>query len=588
MMILSSRKTSRRQRRIRALAVVAGLAIAFFGGNLAYDAVKPRYKTWKQERALTKAREYLAQHDAANAKLSLDIALLTAPGSPDAWRVAADLLEQVGAAQTLRLRRQVVQLAPDSMADRAALVATALRFRDLPTARDTLVDLTPEQANRPEALKAALAYALATDAAPVADALYDRLRALDPQEPSLELAQATLHLRHPKEEKSGAARARLAVFADQPETAAQACRALLADALVRQDFTAARPWAERLAALPGATLADQLHLANLELLVAGKPLPEVLPPLAERAKTSAADSVELARWLVAQRQGAEALRYLQSLTPELQTARPVADLRAQLQLQRGDWAALTAELEAGAWGPLPPETIKLALAARLMAERDRPSLRRQIWDEAVDSTAHNLGGLRMLTRLSGHWQWEEETERALWAVAKGFPEENWAPLALFYGYREKDKASEMRELALLLSQRNAGVARFHHDWALLDLLTNPTAQWNRPKDVLKQLHEVAPQNPYFITSYALALSQAGRNREALTLVEKLPETDRLLPTRAPYLAAVYAGARRREAAERYLAAAESMPLLTEERTLLAQAREALRAPAPKSPAKPAP
>lgn len=591
--MLKSKRGSRRNKRLRMLLVLGGLALVAGLGYAGATFGKPRYKAWKEARALAQAREYLAKRDAENARLALDVALLTSPGSPQAWRVAADLLEQIGAAQTLRLRRQVVQLAPDSMPDRAALVATALRFRDLPTARDALADLTPEQAGRPEVLRAALAYALATDAAPVADALYDRLRALSPDDDGLVFAQATLHLRHPNPEKSDAARARLAAFAEEPARAPDACRALLADALVRQDHAGARSWADRLVALPEATLDDQLQLANLRLLVEGRPLAEILPPLQTRAGASADEAVKLARWLLAQRRGPDSLRWLQGLPPELAAAPAVADLRAQLQFQRSAWDEFQAELAAGAWGPVPPETVKLALAAHLLGKRERPALRRQIWDEAVDSTAQNLAGLRMLVRISGFWEWQEETERALASVAKNFPEETWAALALFYSYREQDKAPAMRELAFGLAQRHANVPRFQHDWALLDILTEPTPQWNRAKETLKRLHEVAPANPYFITSRAVAEAQAGRGAEALKLADSLSETDRLLPARAPYLAFVYAVARRKEEAERYLELSRGQSLLTEEKALLAQAQETLRAPSKKpvsapSAAKPAP
>lgn len=584
MIILSSRvRGSHRREKFKIIAIVIAVTSVIAGGYFGYKFGKPRYKAWKEAKALREAREYLNKNDAENAKLSLDVALLTSPGSPNAWRVAAELLEQVGANQSIRLRRQVVQLAPDSVEDRAALVTTSLRFRDLPTAREALIDLTHEQANQPVALRAALAYALATNEAPIADALYDRLRAIDPNDSALVLSHATLHLAHPKPERVAAARETLSKLVEKPELAASACRALMVAAITRSDFDDAKLWANRLVALPDATLSDQMHLANLSLLVDRRPLTEVLPPLQKRAVT-APQIAELGRWLIVQRKGADALTWIDTLSSELRASPQVADIRALLLLQKSDWEGLSAALLAGAWGPVPPETIKLAFAARLMADRDRQSLRHEIWDEATASSTTSLTGLRALARLAGQWRWEEESEKSLWAVAKSFPDETWATLALFYAYRQKDKAPSMRELAALLSQRNPGVTRFQYDAALLDILITPNAQWDRPKEVMKHLHEAAPANPSFATGYALSLHQAGRLRDALAVMEAIPESDRALPARAPYLALVYASARKREAAERYIATTETLDMLTEERRLVALAKDALRSiPAAKTP-----
>ena len=168
MSLLSLKKISPRVLWFRRLAVALVL-VGVIGGFFGYRPALQRYRVWKQQRALAQARDFLAQKDPINAKLAIEVALNATPGSPEALQVAAQLLQQVGSPEELPLRRRLVQLAPDSAGERATLVLAALRHRDFNTARDALADMSPAQASEPPALKAALAYALATDNKPVAD-----------------------------------------------------------------------------------------------------------------------------------------------------------------------------------------------------------------------------------------------------------------------------------------------------------------------------------------------------------------------------------------------------------------------------------
>lgn len=160
MQLLNVRKSSRRATQVRLIIILAVIVFVVIGVFSAKPALK-KYRAWKQDRALAQAEKFLEQNDLPKAKLALDVAFAAVPGNPDALQVAARLLEQAGSPEVLPLRRRLVQMAPNSVDNRAALITAAIRWKDLNAARDALREMTPEQANQPVALKAALAYALA-------------------------------------------------------------------------------------------------------------------------------------------------------------------------------------------------------------------------------------------------------------------------------------------------------------------------------------------------------------------------------------------------------------------------------------------
>lgn len=575
MQIMQPKRVSRRRNRLIVIGVLLAVPLAFWGTLKVRSTVLPRYQLWKQSRALEQARGFMKQQDSRNAKIALDVALLAAPGNPSAWRTAAEFLEQTGALQAVRVRRQIVELSPETLDDRIALIMTAIRFNDRVAAREALAGMTVEQAQKPEALRAALAFALLTNNAPIADALYDRLRTIFPNDQQLRYDHAALRCLIPNPELAAAALAEVEKFAAMPEYRIRALRWLLVDALKRKDNVRARQWSLQLASDPAAEMSDLLHRANVAILIEGQKLEAILPALETRAAGRGADVATVVRWLLNQQQVGRAVAWLAKLPPEILNQSAVADVRGELALSAQDWVLLGTLLEQGVWGKVVPGTVQLALSARLLSDRNRTDLRKRVWEEALASAGTNVWALRMLTRLSGAWKWDQEMELSLWAVVRAYPDQTWAHLALFYGYRQKRNAAGMREVSAALRQQDASLARYQHDWALLSMLTDPVKLWNNDKELMKSLYESARGNPYYMVGYGFALAQAGRGPEALKVIEALTELDRMLPTRAPYLAYIYGVNKMAKETNFYVEAAANVDLLDEERGLLRQATDAL-------------
>jgi tetratricopeptide (TPR) repeat protein len=569
-----TRKTRRKPWR-KPLVFVLVVAAAF-GAWTAKDPALLQYRLWKQDRALAQAKEFIQKRDAPRAQVALEVALNAVPGNYAAWRVAADIMDQVGAAQAVKLRRRIVQAVPDSASDRASLVMSALRFRDLNTAREALSEMTPEQADEPPSLHAALAFAIETDNAAVADALFDRIKPLFPLNDDIKVAHGMLRLRHPSAEKAAVAKKDLEGIAANPKHSLQIHREFMALALAKKDYAEGRRWLEKIEQNPESNFSDRLQRANLELLVEKKPFQDVFARLANNVPATGPEIALFTRWLLVQGKAAEAARWIDARPAALQNDPDVLHVRADVFAEMKQWDKLSNLLESGAWGPTTKDTIKLAMSVQVIGSRGNAGLKRQMWDEALQSAGPSLSSLRILQRLAALWQWDDESERTLWAIAKAFPDQTWAYQALFDFSRQQKKAVAMRDIMAALRAADPTVLRYQSDWAMLSLLTEPTPSWNTPKEMLRKLYSQSPKNAFFATGYAFALAQIGRNDEALALVEKLPESDREYPPRAPYLCFIYGVNHRREKFAKYEPLGKNVDLLNEERRLLVAGREALR------------
>jgi thioredoxin-like negative regulator of GroEL len=581
MQILTARKITRRTILIRWI-ITGVVVVGLVGTWLGYRPLLRRYHGWKQQRALTQAKEFIEQQDFPSARLSLNVALTAVPGDTQALRVAAELLEQVGSPEAMILRRRLVQLEPESLNDRVSLINSALRYRDINAARDALRDMPLSQTDEPAAIKVALAFALATENHPIADALYDRLKRIEPDNENLKVMHALLRLKSPRAETVVKARSELAQYEDIPRYALFINREMLLEAVQRNDRVEARRLAKLIASDPQATLADRLHEANFALNVDKRPFDEIFAGLTPRAAIRVTDAVDLIRWTVLVGQPAQGAAWLKTLPAEIRDDALMLSAKAELAAAQSQWDDLAGLLERGAWGQVDRDTVRLAFSAKLAGDRKNSTLQRQIWDEALTSAGRSLASLTLLYRVAGVWNWETEGENTLWAITKAYPLQAWAHQTLFNVYRQRRDTENMRALIGVLRERDGSMTRYRHDWALLSMLTMRSPTWSPPKQEMYNLYQSEPTNPNYITGYAFALAQTEKTEEAIEIIGKLPAEELAQPARAPYLAYIYGMARDQADFNRVAALESQLPaLLPEERALFGMGREALGRPVSK-------
>jgi thioredoxin-like negative regulator of GroEL len=468
----------------------------------------------------------------------------------------------------------IVDQNAESVADRLEMIAVALRLRDYNAARDALATFTPAQVEQPAVLRAYLSYALGTNNRPMADGLFDRLAVSVAPDDDMRVAHAMLLRQHPNAQKAAAARKDLEAFAQNPKFALALNRTAFNDALAAKDLPTARRFAALVIAHPAATFGDRLNDATVALLVDRQHFDPVFAQLAPVAAASGPVAAEFVRWLIVQGKAAEAQRWLATLPGAISGTPECQSVRMDLAVAANDWETFGKLLEQGAWGPIPPEVAKLAMATHLIGSR-RTALRKEMWSETMTAAGNNLATLRVLLRVATVWRWEDETETLLWSVLRLAPTQTWAHSTLMRIYRQRGDGRKLFEVVTILKNDAPTSRTYRHDWALLSLLVSPTPDWDAAKIAAKEVHLADPANASYAATYAVALTQAGKAEEARGVIEQLSASDREYPRRAPFVAFVYGHCRRAAEFEKYAALATGASLLEEERRLIDRGREAM-------------
>jgi predicted Zn-dependent protease len=564
---------------------IVGLGILAFIVAEARGPAGRMYNEWRERRAIKQAKGFIEKKDVNNALLALQVAAQANPNNPAAWRVAADVLESNGSNQAVRLRQQIVSAVPHSLADRLALAATALRFRDLQSAEVALSGVAAADQNKPEFLKLSAALAFASKRTEDAEATIDRLLAVEPNDAKMKFNRAVLRLRHVNRALADESREQLTAIALKPgPLQADALRELTRDEAARNRPAPALAWAEKLAGLPGAPFDDQLLRINL-LRLANQALLTTAAEnsLAERALKDPAEAAQFATWLTVQGRAREARPWLANLPAAVRADPRVRTVEAECLAALGDWNALAEALQAGAWGPVAPETIRLALSARTLSDRQRADLRRDVWQEAIKLTRRDAAGLRVLLRLSLYWNWTTEAEDTLFATASNFPTEVWALNALVSSaYTRKDTAT-LKKAYSLWHDIQPQSPKVTGDWVMVTLLLEPSPLETKAKIAARDLARAEPRNAFFVTTHAFSLYQQGRRKEALDLMEHLSPAELRVPGRALYYGLILAADGQLERADNFLKLTAKADLLPEERELLRTAQAIVAgAPVPDS------
>ncbi|WP_438480700.1 hypothetical protein [Oleiharenicola lentus] len=580
-MILQRQSKSRRRRNRRTfiLCVLAGIAVMLY--LILGPVVKRRFQTWQYQRQLAQAADGSETKDPQAPALSLQTSLHANAGNPAAWRMAADWLDYTGDRTATSLREQIIQLEPTVAENRFALVRTALRFRDAPAAHAALDALPAEARDSAEGKRLAAAAVLIAGRSTDADELLGAALASEKDPARAKLERLFFRLRYGNFSQASNAREELLLSSRLADFRPEILRELIYDDLRRNDSAAARSRVETLLNLPQATFQDRLLRADLTVAASPEKIPLVQAELTPLAAPDATHAVLLAGWLANYGRTASATTFLESLAPEIRDQPTVRAALAGLAIAKENWPLTTQLIAAGAWGHIEPESVQLALSARLLDTRERPELRREVWNSALTATEKELSGLQVLRRLALLWKWDDEYEITLFHIARRFPQETWAHQLLAENYLRKKQTAGLKSVYALWHEANPADARVEITWHYLELLSKPVTAETPVNLRVRQLYETAPTSPFFATVQALSLSQLGENDAALSTLDKLPAAERRAPSRAFYYALYLATAKRLEEARTYLEVSSETALLPEERALLNRARS-LAAVGPKS------
>ena len=556
-------------KKVLLFGLIIGLVI-LGGGYIGYRA----YKSARQTRLVTQARNYLAKPNERKALLCLQRALRYNPKDVEACRLMAELSERVRSPDALIWRSRVVELKPRSLDDRLALAQTAMMFRDYASATNALggVDAAGQ--------KTAAYHNIAGDVAAAAnrpaeaEAHFAEAARLEPQDLVPQLKLSVVRLYGTNTSVLADARAALQRISSNPTNSAlrcQALRALAIDAMSHKQTDAALALSKALLKETNSVFADRVLRLGVLKETQNAELKPAIAAFQREAGTNIAKVYELSQWRKANTGPAETLTWLRSLPPSTQTNQTVALEVAECLTMLQDWKGLQTSIEKQSWAGL--DFIRYAFMTRALRGQDLTGAAKGQWGLALKSANGQESSLAMLLRLAAAWKWQSEAEDILWTIVNRYPNDKWAfqalSQALFAGGRT-------RPLMMLCSQelkRSPSDLAIKNNLAMTALLLD--AQEVKPNDLARELYQQAPTNSSFASTYAFSLHLQKKDAEALKIMQRLPPKALEDPSIAGYYGLVLKGTGSPAKAKIYLDWASKAKMLPEEEQLFGRARAGL-------------
>jgi hypothetical protein len=348
-----------------------------------------------------------------------------------------------------------------------------------------------------------------------------------------------------------------------------ALRALLNDAVERNDLSAADDYAQQLQMSQEVTFGDYLLCLNFYRKLDEKkfrPLLERVKPFAEK---NPSDLASLMEWMSKNGLTTEVVRWIEKLPAKKLTSPPTVVAVANAYANAKNWKQLERWTRKGTWG----ESDYLRLAYQAFATRqsreNNPDKFDKLWRDAERSANGQPERELVLARLASKWSLEKESEQLWLRVAEDPPLRREALDGLHLLYREDNDTGKLYDVLRRLHESSPNEAPITADLARLGL--NLEQNVDRSHDLAKEAHDRAPNQINCAVTYAFSLYRLGRSAEALGIIQGLSGHQLHDPHAAVYTALLLADAGQIDAAKEYIAAANG-GIYPEERKVLDEAK----------------
>ena len=571
------------------LAICAASLVAGFALGWVLLTSGPRaYRGWRESNLLKRALELMAKEDFDGATRAAREVLQIDHDSIAAFHILADASEKQNRPETVAWRAQIARLEPDNLDSQLNLASAALRFGRLDTARKALEAVPP--ALRGRAAYHVVAGWLARAQGNDAD-VEMHFAAAVAQEPGNDLYQfnlAVLRIRSAIPEKNDEARQVLERLKGVPAFRAGSLRALLSDAIQRDDLQRADSLAQELQMSQQVTFSDYLLCLEFYRKLDQKKFSTLLEKVKPVAARNPVDLALMMDWLNKNGLGAEVLKWMEKLPAEHTTVPPPAIPIADAFAEAKNWSRLKRWTRSGTWGD--SEYLRLAYQAYSSKQARQSSSEAEfssLWRSAERAAADQPDRELILARLASKWNLSVEAEQLWLRVSKEAPMRREALDALFRIYRATNDLPNLYRIAQKLHENSPNEPALAANYARLALLVdqNPT-EGHR---VAKETYDHTPDDVNVAMTYAFSLYTLGRTAEGVEIIKKLPPEGVHDPHAAVYAAVLLLDENQAPAAQEYVFAAQAGPIFPEEKKLLEEALAKARStptPVPASTATP--
>ena len=567
-----------RQLRIgRVVVAIAGLAIAFLVGVFFVVYGSKLYENWRERRLLHQATTLLEEGKLSKAAQMAQELSRRRPDSLAALSILADTAERQNLEEAVAWRERIARLLPKDPESQLNLASAALRFGRLDLAREALNRVSPS--DRDSATFHVVAGWLARAEGNFAEQ-EEQFGAAVKKEPKNDLYQfnlAALQIRSKDAEKSNDARDTLERLSSIAPYRTGALRALLNDAVERNDRTAADSFAQQLQMSPEVTFGDYLLCLNFYRKLDEKKFRQLLEKVKPFAARNASDLASLIEWMNQNGLAGDVVKWVDKLPTARRNSPPASVAVADSYATVKNWSRLKRWTRTGNWGDA--EYLRLAYAA--IAERQLRSGSgssansefETLWQSADELSQSEPERELTLARLATKWQLASHAEE-LWVRVEENPTMRREALDnLRQLYRAKNETTKLYAVLQRLHESSPNEAPITADLARLGL--NLGQDTERSHQLAKEAYDRAPNEVNCAVTYAFSLYRLGKNAEALAIMQSLPADQLRDPQASVYVALVLVEGNELEGAKDYIAAAENGKLHPEEKKLLEEAKTKL-------------
>jgi predicted Zn-dependent protease len=549
----------------RLALVVAGLAIAILLGALFFRYGLQLYENWHQTRLLQQADSMLQQGRFTEATQTARELLAQHPDSLPALYVLAEAAEKQNLEEAISWRGQIARLRPKDPDTQLNLVSAALRFGKFDLARKALDQIPANDRDRAafHVVAGWLAYAEGNFAEQE-----EQFAAAVKKEPGNDLYQfnlAALEIHSSNPQKNAKARENLERLSKLVPYRTGALRALLNDAVARNDLSAADNFAQQLQMSPEITFGDYLLCLNFYRKLDEKKFHLSLERVKPFATKNPSDLASLMEWMNQNGLTGEVVKWIEKLPADKLTSPPAAVTVADAYANAKNWTRLKRWTRKGMWGDSDYLRLAYQAIAIRQSRENAPDEFDKLWRAAEQSTSDQFQPELILARLASKWNLKKESEQLWLRIAEDPPLRREALDALRRLYRGNNDNGKLYDVLQRLHESSPNEAPITADLARLGF--NLERNIERSHGLAKEAHDRAPNEVNCAVTYAFSLYRLGRSAEALTIIQGLP-TDQLHdPHAAVYAALLLADASQIDTAKDYVAAADDKIYPEEEKVL---------------------
>jgi Tfp pilus assembly protein PilF len=548
------------------VAILLGVAFLSYGSKL--------YRDWHRNRLLHLAASMLQEENFDEATQTAREVVKLDPDSLPAYYILAEAAEKQNLEEAISWRTQIARLLPKDPDSQLNLASAALRFGKLDLARKAIDQVT--SSDRDRAAFHVVAGWLARAEGNFAEQ-EEQFAAAVKTEPGNDLYQfnlAALQIQSNDTQKSTRARDTLDRLTKLAPFRTGALRALLNDAVARNDVAAADNFAQQLQLSQEVTFADYLLCLNFYRKLDEKKFRLLLERVKPFAVRNPSDLASLINWMNENGLASDVAKWVDKLPPDELSSPPTSIAVADAYANVRNWSRLKRWTRAGAWGE--SEYLRLAyqaIAARRSQQNTADTEFETVWRSAEQATNEQPKRELDLARLASKWNLAKESEQLWLRVAKNPPMRREAFDALRRLYRANNNLEKLYDILQRMHESSPNEAPITADLARLGL--NIDQNTKQSYDLAKEAYDRAPSELNCAVTYAFSLSRLGRSAEGLEIIQKFP-TDQLHdPHAAVYLALLLLEANQIDAAKEYVGTTDDAKIYLEEKKLLDEARTKL-------------